>query len=218
MSTGAIIGGVLFLMLLVIGVVVFFMMMGGDGVKTPGPGPGPAPAPAPAPIPYITVDESHLSEYKAGTVEMGAGSSAEDCRKLAYDADYASFGWRKAGNTCWANIDGEATAGKVAPLADHLVGCVARGEDINEGCKTTKTNVIRARHYKGYTSFEDIACNSIDSCRAAAKAKGANHFGWREAGGNGWVVTAPVISSTTPEFLINHTIGCTDPTKRPPNC
>ena len=210
MSTGAIIGGVVVVMLCCSASSVAAVMMGGDGDKTPGP--------APAPIPYITVDESQLSEYKAGTVEMGAGSSAEDCRKLAYDADYASFGWRKAGNTCWANIDGEATAGKVAPLADHLIGCVARGEDINEGCKTTKTNVIRARHYKGYTSFEDIACNSIDSCRAAAKAKGANHFGWREAGGNGWVVTAPVISSTTPEFLINHTIGCTDPTKRPPNC
>ena len=215
MSTGAIIGGVVFLILIVIGVVVYFTMMKDE---EPILGPTVAPAPAPAPIPYITADESHLSEYKAGAVEMGAGSSAEDCRKLAYDADYAAFGWRKAGNTCWAIIDGEATAGKVTPLADHLIGCVARGEDINKGCKTTKTNVIRARHYNGITSYEDIACNSIDSCRTAAKAKGANHFGWREAGGSGWVITAPAISSTTPEFLINHTIGCTDPTKRPPNC
>ena len=44
MSTGLIIGGVLFLMLIVIGVVVFFVM-GGDGDKTPAPAPAPAPAP-----------------------------------------------------------------------------------------------------------------------------------------------------------------------------
>ena len=54
MSTGAIIGGVVFLILIVIGVVVFFVM-GGDGddsATTPtGPAPGPAPAPAPAPSP-----------------------------------------------------------------------------------------------------------------------------------------------------------------------
>ena len=43
MSTGAIIGGVVFLMLIVIGVVMFFMM-GGDGDKTPAPAPAPGPS------------------------------------------------------------------------------------------------------------------------------------------------------------------------------
>ena len=95
---------------------------------------------------YIVVDESHLSEYKGGTVELGAGDSVDACRTLAYEADYPAFGFRKAANNCWAIVDGEATAGKVTPLADHAVGCVERGEDINTGCKTTKTNVIRARH------------------------------------------------------------------------
>ena len=167
---------------------------------------------------YIVADESHVSPLRAGHVETGAGTSVEECRKLAYDGDYAAFGFRKAANTCWAIVDGEDTAGKVTPLADHVVGCVTAGEDINTGCNTTKTNVIRARHYKGFTEYENIDCTSIPTCRTAATAAGANHFGWRETAGNGWVVTAPDISSTTPEFLGTHTIGCTDPTKIPPNC
>jgi hypothetical protein len=198
------------------------MMMGG-GEETPaatgaGAGAG-AGAEADVEKEYIVVDESHLSEYKGGTVETGAGTSVEDCRKLAYDGDYAAFGFRKAPhNSCWAIVDGRATTGKVAPLAGHVVGCVTAGEDINTGCNTTKTNVIRARHYKGVTEYENIDCTSIPTCRTAATAAGANHFGWRETAGNGWVVTAPDISSTTPEFLGTHTIGCTDPTKIPPNC
>jgi hypothetical protein len=197
------------------------MMGGGDGdddSSGAGAGAG-AGAEADVEKEYIVVDESHLSEYKGGTVETGAGTSVEDCRKLAYDGDYAAFGFRKAPhNSCWAIVDGRATTGKVAPLAGHVVGCVTAGEDINTGCNTTKTNVIRARHYKGVTTFNNIACTSIPTCRTAATAAGANHFGWRETAGNGWVVTAPDISSTTPEFLGTHTIGCTDPTKIPPNC
>jgi hypothetical protein len=172
---------------------------------------------------YIVVDESHVSPLRAGHVETGAGTSVEDCRKLAYDGDYAAFGFRKAMDSagrgsCWAIVDGEDTAGRVVPIADHAVGCVTAGEDINAGCKTTKTNVLRARHYSGFTSHQDIACNNIASCRTAAIAAGANHFGWRETRGNGWVIKAPAISSTTPQLALNHTIGCTDPTKRPPNC
>ena len=191
----------------------------GAGEEDPGAGAGAGAGPsAVVEKEYIVVDESHLSEYKGGTVETGAGTSVEDCRKLAYDGDYAAFGFRKAANNCWAIVDGEATAGKVTPLVDHAVGCVTAGEDINTGCKTTKTNVIRARHYQGFTDYKNIDCTSIPTCRTAATAAGANHFGWREAGGNGWVVTAPPLMSTTPEFMMHHTIGCTDPTKRPPNC
>ena len=193
------------------------LMMGG-GEEDPGSGGAGAGPSAVVEKEYIVVDESHLSEYKGGTVETGAGTSVDDCRKLAYDGDYAAFGFRKAANNCWAIVDGEATAGKVTPLVDHAVGCVTAGEDINTGCKTTKTNVIRARHYKGYTDFKNIDCTSIPTCRTAATAEGANHFGWREAGGNGWVVKAPALMSTTPEFLVSHTIGCTDPTKGPPDC
>ena len=193
------------------------LMMGG-GEEDPGSGGAGAGPSAVVEKEYIVVDESHLSEYKGGAVETGAGTSVDDCRKLAYDGDYAAFGFRKAANNCWAIVDGEATAGKVTPLVDHAVGCVTAGEDINTGCKTTKTNVIRARHYKGYTDFKNIDCTSIPTCRTAATAEGANHFGWREAGGNGWVVKAPALMSTTPEFLVSHTIGCTDPTKRPPDC
>ena len=195
------------------------MMMGGEEKETPATGAGAGAGPsAPVEKEYIVADESHLSEYKGGTVEIGAGTSVDECRALAYEADYPAFGFRKTANTCWAIADGEATAGKVTPLADHAVGCVERGEDINTGCKTTKTNVIRARHYNGVTDYNNIDCTSIPTCRTAATAAGANHFGWREAGGSGWVVTAPDISSTTPEFAVNHTIGCTDPTKIPPNC
>lgn len=196
------------------------VMMGGEE-ETPTTSGGAGPS-AVVEKEYIVADESHLSEYKGGTVELGAGTSVDECRTLAYEADYPAFGFRKAANNCWAIVDGEATAGKVTPLADHAVGCVERGEDINTGCKTTKTNVIRARHYKGFTSFKNIDCTSIPTCRTAATAEGANHFGWREPRGgnpgNGWVVTAPDISSTTPEFMMHHTIGCTDPTKIPPNC
>ena len=198
-----------------------YMMMGGEETPESDAGAGAGPS-AVVEKEYIVVDESHLSEYKGGTVEMGAGTSVDECRTLAYEADYPAFGFRKAHNTCWAIVDGEATAGKVTPLADHVVGCVTAGEDINTGCKTTKTNVIRARHYKGFTDYKNIDCTSIPTCRTAATAEGANHFGWREPRGgnpgNGWVVTAPDISSTTPEFMMHHTIGCTDPTKIPPNC
>ena len=193
------------------------LMMGGEEEETPSATTSTGPS-AVVKKEYIVADESHLSEYKGGTVELGAGTSVDECRTLAYEADYPAFGFRKAANNCWATVDGEATAGKVTPLADHAIGCVERGEDIKTGCKTTKTNVIRARHYNGVTGFNNIECNSIPTCRTAATAAGANHFGWREAAGNGWVVTAPNISSTTPEFMVGHTIGCTDPTKRPPNC
>ena len=201
------------------------MMMMGGGEETPaggtkagaGAGAG-AGSSAVVEKEYIVVDESNVDIKRGGYVETGAGTSVEDCRKLAYDADYAAFGFRKVQDTCWAIVDGEDTEGKVTPLADHAVGCVTAGEDINTGCKTTKTNVIRARHYSGVTDYNNIDCTSIPTCRTAATAAGANHFGWREAGGSGWVVTAPDISSTTPEFLMHHTIGCTDPTKIPPNC
>jgi hypothetical protein len=195
--------------------IVSGVMSGGE--ETPGVGAGAGPS-AVVEKEYIVVDESHVSPLRAGHVETGAGTSVEDCRKLAYDGDYAAFGFRKAANNCWAIVDGEDTAGRVVPIADHAVGCVTAGEDINAGCKTTKTNVLRARHYSGFTSHQDIACNNIASCRTAAIAAGANHFGWRETRGNGWVIKAPAISSTTPELALNHTIGCTDPTKRPPNC
>ena len=196
--------------------------------QSPEQAPEQAPAPAPAPTPtapataaeqkYIVVDESHVSPTRGGWVNTGDGNSTEECRKLAYDKDYAAFGFRKAQKNCWAIVDGEDTAGNVKPLADHAVGCVTAGENINTGCKTTKTNVLRARHYNGVTSFDNIECNSIPTCRAAAAAAGANHFGWRETVGNGWVVTDPAISNTPPQFLKDHTIGCTDPNKKPPNC
>ena len=199
------------------------MMMGGDGDKAKITSetktlPDDSDSGADVEKEYIVADESHVSPLRAGHVETGAGTSVEECRKLAYDGDYAAFGFRKAANTCWAIVDGEDTAGKVTPVADHVVGCVTAGEDINTGCKTTKTNVIRARHYGGITGYENIACTSIPTCRTAATAAGANHFGWRETGGSGWVVTDPAISSTTSNFMKNHTIGCTDPTKIPPNC
>jgi hypothetical protein len=192
------------------------MSTGGNGDDSESPT-GPT-GPTPPKAEYIVADESHVWAEKAGYVETGAGTSVEDCRKLAYDADYAAFGFRKAQNTCWAIVDGEETAGNVKPMAEHVVGCVTAGEDINTGCKTTKTNVIRARHYHPITSFNNIECNSIPTCRTAATAAGANHFGWREVQGNGWVVTAPDISSTTPQFAKDHTIGCTDVNKKPPNC
>jgi hypothetical protein len=209
--------GVIVLMMCCISSSVSSAMSTGGGGDDSG-GAGGSTGLAPPKAEYIVADESHVSPLKGGVVELGAGTSVDECRKLAYDADYAAFGFRKAKNTCWAIVDGEDTAGNVKPLAEHVVGCVTGGEDINTGCKTTKTNVIRARHYKGITAFNNIECNSIPTCRTAATAAGANHFGWRETRGNGWVVTAPDISSTTPEFLVNHTIGCTDPTKRPPNC
>ena len=62
MSTGAIIGGVLFLILIVIGVVMFFVM-GGDGDKTPALAPAPVPAP-PTEYKYEFIKniESHHTE------------------------------------------------------------------------------------------------------------------------------------------------------------
>ena len=185
------------------------MMRGGDDNKTGPTGPVPL-------APYIVEDESHVSPLRAGYVETGSGNSIEDCRKLAYDSNYSAFGFRKNAKTCWAIVDGEDTKNNIQPLAGHVVGCVTRGEDIKNGCFTTKDKVVRARHLPGFTSYENIACNSIETCRTAAKAKGANHFGWREKVGNGWIITNPAVKTLTPEFAANHTMGCTDSTKKFP--
>ena len=191
------------------------LMMGGDDTPS-SPAPSTSPAPSQPTLEYIVVDESHVTPLRAGAVELGAGDSVEKCRKLAYDKNYAAFGFRKGPKTCWAIVDGEDTKNKVQPLVGHAVGCVTKGESIKEGCMTTKDKVVRARHLPGFTSYQNIACNSINSCRAAAKAQGANHFGWREAGGNGWVITSPGVDTLTPGFLLAHTMGCTDPTKKFP--
>jgi hypothetical protein len=195
------------------------LMMGGEetGGTTGSTGPtGPTGPSGPA-LEYIVADESHVFPAQAGYRELGAGDSIEKCRKLAYDANYAAFGFRKGLNSCWAIVNGEDAKDNVKPLAAHVVGCVTKGEDIKKGCATTKDNVLRARHLPNITAAENFSCNSIDSCRAAAKAKGANHFGWREANNTGWVVTDPAINTLTTDFLINHTMGCTDPTKKFPN-
>ena len=219
MPSPLVIGGVLVVLIIIVGLVMYFMM-GGEDTTTPSTTPTESTATTPTEtsptepaLEYITADEHHVINNLYA--ELGAGNSIEDCRKLAYDANYSAFGHRKASNTCWAIIDGQATKGNVAPLANHVVGCVTPGEDINEGCVITKDNVVRGRHLPG-VSFADIACNSIESCRTAAKARGSNNFGWREANGTGWVVTAPPVNALTTERLANHTMGCVDPTKKFP--
>ena len=76
MSKGLIIGGVLFLMLIVIGVVVYFTMMK-DEESTLGPTAGPAPAPAPSPTgPPCESDKSVTGH----TGSLGACSSLADIK------------------------------------------------------------------------------------------------------------------------------------------
>ena len=75
MSKGLIIGGVLFLMLIVIGVVVYFMMSG-DDEKTTGPSGG-SPGPAPGPAPPKTIKTNQILSTVSDPVTL-TGVQAND--------------------------------------------------------------------------------------------------------------------------------------------
>jgi hypothetical protein len=191
---------------------------GGDSESSTGPTPPKAE--------HIVVDEQHAIENFGGYEELGPGNSVEECRKLAYDANYAAFGWRKEGswkpNSCWAIVDGKDTKNKIEAIENHAISCVTAGEDVKEGCETTKDNVLRERHLVGGSAYEELGpCNSVESCRTLAKSKGFNHFGFREAGSwspnSGWVVkNQSELKTLNIESIKDHVMGCTDPTKKFP--
>jgi hypothetical protein len=183
--------------------------------------------PTPPKVEHIVVDEHHVVGSFGGYEELGPGNSVEECRKLAYDANYAAFGWRKEGshipNSCWAIVDGKDTKNKIEAIENHAISCVTAGEDIKEGCETTKDNVLRERHIVGGSAYEELgSCNSIESCRTLAKSKGFNHFGFREATNpwspnSGWVVkNQSELKTLNIEPIKDHVMGCTDPTKKFP--
>ena len=90
MSTGLIIGGVLFLMLIVIGVVVFFVM-GDDSATTPtGPAPAPAPAPAPTGPEMLKCISTHRRD-EMGWENKGVVKTEAEARNLCAGKKYMSL-------------------------------------------------------------------------------------------------------------------------------
>ena len=202
------------------------MSMGGGDDSESSTGPTGPTGPTLPKVEHIVLDEQHAVVNFGGYEELGPGNSVEECRKLAYDANYAAFGWRKEGswkpNSCWAIVDGKDTKNKIEAIENHAISCVTAGEDVKEGCETTKDNVLRERHLVGGSAYEELGpCNSVESCRTLAKSKGFNHFGFREAGSwspnSGWVVkNQSELKTLNIEPVKDHVMGCTDPTKKFP--
>ena len=127
MSTGVIIGGVVFLMLIVIGVVMFFMMGGGEDASTPTPTPTPTPAPAPAPAPCAGLTDTSL-----------ASSIPVSClRKLLTDEGCTSNG------TVWPADDYDGWW-RQSPQGTTTVYCDNQGTPCGAGNYGTVKSDIKA--------------------------------------------------------------------------
>ena len=83
----------------------------------------------------ILYDEKHMPYPASGHTELGAGTSVGACRTLAKAGNYTSFGYRKAGNTCWAyNVPSELNGKTPQDAPNHVVGCADPTKDITKGC------------------------------------------------------------------------------------
>jgi hypothetical protein len=73
-------------------------------------------------------------------VELGAGNSMDDCRKLAesHSSSPKAFGHRSKdhpvhANTCWG-ITGDVVSTNIEATANHSVGCTKVGKTLDGGC------------------------------------------------------------------------------------
>ena len=128
MSTGVIIGGVVFLMLIVIGVVMFFMMGGEETpIPTPTPTPTPPPTPTPAPAPCAGLTDTSL-----------ASSIPVSClRKLLTDEGCTSNG------TIWPADDYDGWW-RQSPQGTTTVYCDNQGTPCGAGNYGTVKSDIKA--------------------------------------------------------------------------
>ena len=112
MSQGAIIGGVVFLILIVIGVVMFFMM-GGDGDSTTTPtGPAPAPGPAPGSVTFVvpTATDNFTSSYDDMSGPYSdISTDVPGCKIACQNKGDACGGFMHKDDTCRMYEDGSST-------------------------------------------------------------------------------------------------------------
>ena len=112
MSQGAIIGGVVFLMLIVIGVVMFFMM-GGDGDSTTTPtGPAPVPGPAPGSVTFVvpTATDNFTSSYDDMSGPYSdISTDVPGCKIACQNKGDACGGFMHKDDVCRMYEDGSST-------------------------------------------------------------------------------------------------------------
>ena len=110
MSKGLIIGGILFLVLIVIGVVMFFMM-GGDGDSTTTPT-GPAPGPAPGPVTFVvpTATDNFTSSYDDMSGPYSdISTDVPGCKIACQNKGDACGGFMHKDDVCRMYEDGSST-------------------------------------------------------------------------------------------------------------
>lgn len=157
MSRGVIIGGVLFLMLLVIGVIVYFMMSGDSDDSTTTPtGPGPS-SPSPTPVPQKThstpvVGKIYHTNAALGWTDPGpksapghiSGTSIKDCYDKAPEGAVIA-GWRAGDyadadyqNTCFY-YDRSQSGEPTRVIDKHTIACIDSTKDVSKGCGVPRT-------------------------------------------------------------------------------
>ena len=193
------------------------LMMGGDDDDSSGGGGGggAGPSAGPSAPEYIVYDED-MAYPESGHVELGEGTSIEACRDLAKSKFYNTFGFRGGdSNTCFAYRWSPDLRG-LGGAANHHVGCVKPGEDIQNGGCTFVENVYPESDmpYPAGGHTELGTGTSFEACRTLATAAGKTAIGFR-AGGTApntcWAYNnASELNGVQPNKVTpHHFVGCT---------
>jgi hypothetical protein len=185
------------------------LMMGGGEEDDAGGGGGGVGPSAPE---YIVYDED-MAYPESGHVELGEATSIEACRDLAKSKFYNTFGFRSGGsNTCFAYRWSPDLTG-LGGAANHHVGCVKPGEDIQNGGCTFVENVYPESDmpYPAGGHTELGTGTSFEECRTLATAAGKTAIGFRANQNTCWAYNnASELNGVQPnEVAPHHFVGCT---------
>ena len=160
MSRGVIIGGVLFLMLLVIGVIVYFMM-GGD--EEPKVEPKVEPAPPPPPKPPVVVDVPQ--EFRTGTNPWRIASKRAAMKTSNLGRLDSGRGWFSEENKVgkWYQMDN----GKIADIVG--VAIKGRKDCCDQWVKTFKVKYYDAGTWKDVDGGATFTGNTDRDTQVEAK-------------------------------------------------
>ena len=205
------------------------MMMGGDGDDDSsgggagaGAGAGAGGDDSTSEPEYIVYDED-MAYPASGHVELGEATSIEACRDLAKSKFYNTFGFRAGdSNTCFAYRWSPDLKG-LGGAANHHVGCVKPGEDIQNGGCTFVENVYPESDmpYPDGGHIELGEGTSFEACRTLATAAGKTAIGFRANGNTCWAYNnASELNGVTPHKVSgrgggrapHHFVGCTTAT------